>query len=161
VSAQGVFTGVTLACRRNDRRAVLQAVIENSSRVTTEPNDADWVRITAEFEDGELSITTKTPTEPEEGRQLSDFGRIILGINNLLRKSAALSSEDRGELMQRLRGSAMLVGVAPDPELSDSGERWECVLGAAQATDALIFDGVAIRDSEGNVLTALAPPSRS
>lgn len=131
---------VSLFCGRPDSDAVVVALESAGLSVQAPPA---WTTIVAEGGPGSIKIT-KRMFEPG-----SEFSHVILGAHNAVRQAKAAEPDAAKRVLSLLENCDMMLGVVCTPSLLALDPREVGIIKIAEATSALIFDGLAFVEPSG------------
>jgi hypothetical protein len=129
--------GVTLFCRLPVPGNVIQALRAAGAPVRA---SGRWKELYVPLGQGSLRLAREMFTP---GGALS---RIVLDASAAVGEAEA-DAEARATVLSVLQGCDMVLAISFAPPLSDGDVRWAAVLAVADATGALLFDGVTFADA--------------
>jgi hypothetical protein len=144
----GFFTmtsACTILCPTNDFGAVLDAIQSATAwELSLEGTRDYWTRITVVYTGKQITFSGLVQVQPGD-----KFSRTVLSMHNYFRTVKTDVASNQGYVLRRIANVQMMIGVVADPEFSEDDSRFNILWHIAECMDALVFNGEAILDLQG------------
>jgi hypothetical protein len=153
VEAPTVSDACTLVCKQagyEDLATALNAVIVDVEAVPTstaqiEENGMRKIRLT--FPHSSLTFAHSEFKEPGD-----HVARTLMGMRTFFRRIQTNAVETQQSILQFVLEARALIGVVAQPEYSDDDLHIDTIFAVAEKLGALVFNGAAMLDADGNIL---------
>jgi hypothetical protein len=78
------------------------------------------------------------------------FSTLVLGMYNFFRTIDTDAQGNKRYVLDRVGNAELMIGVVADPECSETDPRLDCLWAVTEALDAVVFNGDAMLNLEGN-----------
>ena len=140
----------TILCPSDDSQRVVALVREfvgERGRVGVTGRGAAWSSITVGTAGASLVLTRLV-----RGRPGDRFSQLVLGAHNYFNRVKTRRRAIRADLLRRVGGVALAVGVVAEPGFVEAAGHYDCIYGLAGALDAVIWTGSGALNPRGELL---------
>jgi hypothetical protein len=139
-----------MVCPERGYRNVLNAVRScHDVQLTVEGNDETWDRLVLHFPTGTMVLTSMVRHAPGD-----KFSKLVLSMHNFFRTVETSAMSNKNVVLSRVENAKMMIGVIAEPEFSESDLRPDCLWRIAEQLDAVIFNGQAMLNLNGERIMA-------
>lgn len=112
-----------------------------------EISDAEVKTFERKYFEGSLRVSLKKQVEAGD-----DFSGMILGTWNFFRDIETKHESLQKDLLNRILFSNTAIGIAANPEFTETDKRLDFVFGLAEQFDGIIFNGSEMIDKKGRLI---------
>lgn len=112
--------------------------------MTLDGIEENWDRLILRFSEGEMFLTSLVRRIPGDS-----FSKLVLSMHNFFRMAETDATSNKNFVLGRIQNAKMMIGVVADPEFSEMDERLDCLWRIAEQLDAVIFNGDAMLNLQG------------
>lgn len=145
-----MVSSLTVVCPEKDYRKVFVAVRSfPAAQVTLEGNEELWDRIVLGFPTGTMVLASMVRHMPGDR-----FSKLALSMHNFFCRVKTSAVSNKNFVLSRVENAKMMIGVVAEPEFSESDTRLDSLWRIAEELDAVIFNGQAMLNLEGERIIA-------
>jgi hypothetical protein len=135
----------TILCPTIDFGKVSDAIRSaTAGELSIEGTRESWTRITVVRSGKQITFSGLVQLQPGD-----KFARTVLSMHNYFFEVKTDLESNQKFVLNRIANVEMMIGVVADPEFADDDGRLDILWRIAECMDALIFNGDAILDLQG------------
>jgi hypothetical protein len=135
----------TILCPTIDYGKVLDAIQSSTvGEVSLQGTRENWTRISAVDSGREIRFSGLVQVQPGD-----KFSRTVLSMHNYFRTVTTDVVSNQRYVLSRIANVQMMIGVVADPKFAKEDRRFDILWRIAECMDALVFNGNAILDLQG------------
>jgi hypothetical protein len=135
----------TILCPTIDYGKALDAMqAATLGELSLEGTRESWTRITVVHFGKQIAFSGLVQVQPGD-----KFSRVMLSMHNYFHTVKTDVVSNQRYVLSRIASVQMMIGVVADPEFAEDDSRWDILWRIAERMGALIFNGDAILDLQG------------
>jgi hypothetical protein len=150
VRLQNMPQHCTILCPTDDAKRVvdlLRDAVGERGTVCVVGQPIMWSSITVVSSAASLVLNRLVRVRPGD-----EFSKLVLSMHNYFRRVTTSHAAIQADVLQRITGMGLVIGVVAEPEFVDSAGHYDCIFGLAEALGALVWTGSGVLNAQGELL---------